>query len=206
MQNLKYLLVISLFVFGSCSSNKTLTTKYYVIEHPTNADTLHYGTNTPLDTWCEIVPVEISPAFAVQQIASRTNSHEIIYYNQHQWAVRPESFFTQMLVEHFTENRLFAGAATRFWRINPDYKLQTTVYKLESVNQNNQLAAHLELKFVLMDTQSNKPICEHSANRTELLQERSLNFFAAAIGTIFHEELQAFSEQISKELRPKKED
>jgi len=205
MQKLKYLLFVSLLAFGSCSSNKTLTTKYYVIEQPSHADTLHQVTDTLLNIWCEIGSVEIYPAFAVQQIANRTKSHELVYYNHHQWAVRPETFFTQMLIEHFGENNIFAGAATRFWRINPDYSLQTTVYKLETLNLNKQLAAHVELKFTLMDTQTNKTLYEYKVDRTEWLQERDLNLFASAIGTIFHEEIQTFSKQLVKELGPKKE-
>ncbi len=201
MHNLKYLLFVALFALLGCSSNKTLTTKYYVIERPRVQDSLPMLTDTSLNAYCEIAPVEIYPAFAVQQIANRTRSHEIVYYNYHQWAVRPERFFTLMLQEYFIDNNLFAGAATRFWRINPDYKLQTTVYQLETTEVGKQLAAHISFRLTLINTEDSHIVCEHRVDRTEMLTQKDLNAFALTIGEIFTQEMNVFTGIIIETLK-----
>jgi ABC-type uncharacterized transport system auxiliary subunit len=204
MHNLKYLIIIVLIALWGCSSNKTLTTKYYVIEKPAAQDSLIVQADTSLNAYCEIEPVELYPAFAVQQIANRTKSHEIVYYNYHQWAVRPERFFTLMLQEYFIDNKLFAGAATRFWRINPDYKLQTTIYQLETTNQGKQLAAHIAFRMSLISTEESQLICEHRVDRTELLAENDLNYFALTVGKIFTQEMNKFSDIVIETLKTPK--
>jgi ABC-type uncharacterized transport system auxiliary subunit len=154
-----------------------------------------------IDKYCEIDRVEVYPAYASTQIANRSNEKELIYYAHHQWAIRPEESFTRMVQDYFKHVPIFKNTSGRFWKIDPAYRIETTVYHLEVIQQNNILTAHLDLEFILRETEQGAVIIQHQADEQVTLAEKDLNLLARAIGEIFSRELSGFSGKIISKIQ-----
>jgi ABC-type uncharacterized transport system auxiliary subunit len=186
---------------AGCGSQKVITTKYYVIE--INDDSLKTETferKPAIDQYCEIEQVDVYPAYASTQIANRSNSKEITYYAYYQWAIRPTDSFTRIMLDYFMHKPIFKSTSERFWRVDPIYKIETTVYRLEVVQENNTFAAHLEVEFRLMEAEEGIEILHHRSDKQIILKEKDINLLASAIGEIFYTELVRFSEKIVQEI------
>jgi uncharacterized lipoprotein YmbA len=200
MRIIKQLLIISgLFVIAACSSTKETISRYYVIERPDDIQISNNSENPIVEGSCEITPVEIYPAFATSEIANRSGSHEIIYYRFHHWAVPPGETLT-LLLENYFNTSVFDRASTRFWKTRPGFKLETTVYQLEVVQEKEALSAHLALEFKLFSNTDDILLVKHEADRMEKLQDQDLNLFAETIGKLFHEELNNLAQTISERI------
>lgn len=194
---------ILLFIFPlfaclwSCGSQKVVATKYYVIEIPMDSVLKKYeNISSQYEKYCEISEVDINPAYSSIQIANRSNSRALTYYTNHHWAIRPATSFARLIRDFFMSAQTFGNVAERFWRVQPDYILETTVYHLEVIQEQDKFSAHLNLEFRLKDTEDDKEIIQHRADRYEKLGNRDLNLFATAIGEIFHQELEQLNKKI----------
>ena len=182
-------------IAGCSSSNKTVN-RYYVIEAPDSAQTSIDQGHPLTESYCEILPVEIYPAFASREIANRSGSHEIIYYQSHYWASNPGKSLTLFLEDYLNNASVFKRASTRFWKVNPAYKLETRIYQLEVVQKDDDLAAHLAFELRLFSSPENNLLISYKTDRTEKLHEKDLNLFAQTIGQLFYEALNIFSQKI----------
>lgn len=190
-------------LMAGCGTQKEVIKKYYILEAPDDSTSVYSGSPVPLEAWCEVADVEIYPAFNSRRIALRDESHQIRYFGNHEWAVSPSNFLTPIIIDFLAGNKVFTRVAARFWERIPDYRLQTTIYNLEVVTTNTKsFEAHLNLKFDLIDVNTDAIVLTHSADRRSLLEEKELNLLASAISDIFHEELGDFSIEI-KETLPK---
>lgn len=194
------ILFLSGCLFMGCMSQKQPTSKYYVIERPDNIGVSTSHDQPVIDGHCEVAPVDVYPAFASQSIARRKESHEIVYYSYHHWAVRPGESMTMLLEDYMNHASLFEGVSTRFWKISPAYKLETKVFRLEALPENKEMFAHLSLRFTLLNTRDNEKLVVHHADRKERLTRKDLNLYAKTVGELFHEELDRFSEKIMEKL------
>jgi ABC-type uncharacterized transport system auxiliary subunit len=177
-------------------SQKQPTSRYYVIEPPDSLNLPVLTESSALDGYCEVAPVEVYPAYATQSIAQRRESNEIVYYSYHHWAVRPGETMTLLLEESMGRASLFEGVSTRFWKIQPAYKLETTVFHLEALRENDDMFARFSIRFRLISTRDNESLVVHQANRKERLPRKDLNLYAQTVGELFHEELQRFAQKI----------
>jgi ABC-type uncharacterized transport system auxiliary subunit len=181
----------------SCGSQKVVATKYYVIEIPIDSILKKYEKiSSKTEKYCEISEVDVNPAYSSIQIANRSNSRALTYYSYHHWAIRPATSFTRLILNYFMHIPTFGNVSDRFWRIQPDYILETTVYHLEVIQEKDIFSAHLNLEFRLKKTETDKEIIKHRADRHMVLENRDLNLFASAIGEIFFQELEQLNEKI----------
>jgi ABC-type uncharacterized transport system auxiliary subunit len=183
-----------------CMSQKQPTSKYYVIERPDSLKGSITQQQPVIDGYCEVAPVDVYPAFASQSIARRKESHEIVYYSYHHWAVRPGESMTMLLEDYMSQAAIFNGVSMRFWKISPAYKLETKVYRLEALPEKKEMFAHLSLRFTLLNARDNEKLVVHHADRKEQLSRKDLNLYAKTVGELFHEELHRFSEKIRDQL------
>jgi ABC-type uncharacterized transport system auxiliary subunit len=174
--------------------------KYYVIEPVTANNPVAGNKGFLINAICEIKPVEIFSAFASTRIAHRNESHEITYYGHHQWAVMPELELTKILEHALKHKNIFRTVSTRFWKVAPDYLLETTVYQLETIQERKSLSARLNISFNLMDATTNEVVLTHAADRIEPLEQNNMNLFAAAISEIFENEINNLSLKIAQNL------
>ena len=195
------LLLISL---GSCVKKVSQTQRFYLIDIPVLKDSVNYPISPVTDEICQVEEVDVFGVYATNQIAFRQETHEIIYYAFHNWAVKPGEMLTLMINKHLQNASIFGAVSNRFWREVPDYQLQTTVYHLEMVQEKKQLSAHLDLEFNLIDNQTNEIVLTHKADRTRQLEANSMNLFASAISDLFYTELRAFTEKMKVDLQARK--
>lgn len=189
-------------LIASCGGQKVVATKYYVIEIPIDSVIAQNKGLTPIsDKNCEISDVDINPAYATMQIANRSSSRALTYYSHHHWAIRPSVSFSRLTLDYFAHLPIFNDVSDRFWRIQPDYILETTIYHLEVVQDKNTFSAHLNIEFRLKDMENDKYIIQHRADRQIALEDNDLNLFATSIGEIYFQELQELSGQIQSKIK-----
>lgn len=196
--------LLGIYLLTGCGSQKQTINRFYVIEKPDSTQKPIDRQIPSIDAYCEIAPLHIYPAYASQEIANRSNSHEIIYYTSHHWAARPGESLTLLVKDYLDHASVFKGVSTRFWMVNPSYKLTTTVYKLEVVEKEEKLLAHVNLKFKLFNNSNRELLLSHQADRYQTLQRKDMNLFAESIASMFYEELDQLSKKIDQEL-PKKQ-
>lgn len=206
MRILKAIILLTGISFLSgCMSQKQPTNKYYVIERP---DSLHFSISeqhSSIDGYCEVAPVNIYPAYATPAIAKRKDSNEIIYYSYHHWAVQPGKSMTLLLEDYMNQVSIFDGVSTRFWKINPAFRMETTVFQMETLQEGDDMFVHLSFRFKLTNIPDNKALIIHQADRKEKLQRKNLNLYAKTVGELFHEELRNFAQKIMEQLPVKQE-
>ncbi|MFN3554763.1 MAG: ABC-type transport auxiliary lipoprotein family protein [Bacteroidales bacterium] len=187
-------IVLLLMILAACRSSKPVEPRFYLLEFPSEriqADTLEM-----LPYVLEILPVDVHPAFASHQIAIRERSHELRYFSNHQWAVRPGQSLTRFVAEYFARTEIFQKTDTRFWTMQPDFKLKTSVYQLEVVRERNDFLAFLSVEFQLISNHDGSVMFSHTAAKNRLLEKRNLNLFAEAINRLFFEELNYFARKV----------
>ncbi len=189
MNKIFIILLLFLVAFSGCRQQKNITKRYYVLEMPAQEKTVFKDTISNIDKFCEVSPVNVYPAFATNRIALRGNTHEVEYFRNHEWAIRPAENFTNIIIEFFERYEVFKGVDTRYWRTVPDYRLETTIYQLEVLENRKKISARINLEFRLIDIQTDQVILKHSADRYKQLEENKINLFAAAISEMFYQEL-----------------
>lgn len=194
------LLLAVIFIVGGCGSQKHTINRYYIIEKPDSISVPISRQSSPLKGHCEILPVDIYPAFASREIANRSSSHEIIYYKKHHWAIGPAKSLSLLLEDYLSHAGIFKGASSRSRITDSDFKLETIIYQLEIVQENEDLSAHLAMEFKLFDTTGNNLLLSHTADRMQKLQKKDLNLFAKTISKFFYEELNTFTQAIKEQI------
>ncbi|MGM0497897.1 MAG: ABC-type transport auxiliary lipoprotein family protein [Bacteroidota bacterium] len=195
---LLFALILSMI---GCKTEDSVVKKYYVLEAPEDTTFVDTTAEEFINEFCEVEKVDLYPAFETRKIANRRHSHEITYYSSHEWAVRPAEVLTTMLVDFMDKKRIFNRVATRFWKVSPAYKIETTIYKLEVVNDDNVLAAHLHLEFRLVKGNTQEIITKHQFDQYESLEEKQINIFASSISKMFYSALDDFSTRIYKSIK-----
>ncbi len=187
---------------ASCGGQKVVATKYYVVEIPMDSVLAENKDLKPItDKNCEISDVDINPAYATMQIANRSSSRALTYYSHHHWAIRPSVSFSRIILDYFIHLPVFNNVSDRFWRIQPEYILETTIYHLEVIQDKNTFSAHLNLEFRLKDTNNDNYVIQHRADRHMALENNDLNLFATSIGEIFFQELQELSGKVRSTIK-----
>ncbi len=196
--------IVIFFLAQGCGSQNATVNKYYVIEMPEEAlkDYIK-DTSVIVNEYCEIEKTNIYPAFATRKIANRSKSNEIKYYAYHEWAVRPEEYFSDITVEFFEKTGTFKGIASRYWEILPKYKLKTSIFQIEVINKNKDLAAHLGIEFILEHNKTRKTIISYRTDKTIPLAEKNLNLFAENTSKMFYESLKNFNNKIKSHFQDK---
>lgn len=202
MKNITLIIFVSILLLNSgCGSQKTVVKKYYTIEEPDSLRKMESDSTNMINAWCEVEEVKVYPAFASRRIVMRDASHQIRYFGNHQWAVRPTDILTPLIIDYFSTHLIFKRVADRFWEVPPDYRLKTTIFKLElgTIKKNN-FEARLRIRFELIDTKTDTIIISHNSTRNSTLENNDLNLWASAISRMLHEELSNFSEEIRTSL------
>jgi ABC-type uncharacterized transport system auxiliary subunit len=196
-----FLLLAGSLVIAGCMTHRSVPVRYYILDYPAEVQVDIAGGTAPIQKSCLVNTVQVYPAYSTSQIAIRENTHEIRYFAFNQWAVRPEQSFTSMMVEFLKNHNIFQSIQTTALFAQADYTIETIVYHLELIEEDNEYHAHLNLAYRLKDSQTEQVIIDHRADRKYLLDEKNLNLFAATISKIFIEELGIFSNSILTDLR-----
>lgn len=194
--------LLTVFLLSACGGQKSVVKKYYMIEQPGAQIEPSKDTDEAIEAWCEVSEVELYPAFESRKIVFRDASHQIRYFGDHEWAVRPSEVLTPLINDYLSAHKIFTRVSTRFWERSADYRLNTTIFNLEVSNaeRKKDFEAHLKLRFELIDTQTDTIAVWHTADRQTVLESKDLNLLAATISEMFHEELENFATKTKEVL------
>lgn len=201
-KTLIYLIFLSALLAG-CRSSKPQVPVFYLLEYP---QTKEMVVNFPLiPTTIEVEEVNVVSAYSSNQIALREKSHSIRYFTQHNWAIRPDKSIERFILTFYDKNKVFKNIETRFWRIDVDYKLITTIHVLEIVQDKNQFSAHLDIEHQLVKFNSEEVVISHRQETKLPLAKRDINLFASTISMMLFDELEEFTVKAVATLTSKKE-
>jgi len=197
------LFIILVVIFASCS-RKAIQKKYYIVEFPFIEDTSRVQAPILPDTYCEVVPIRVGPAFSKINIAFRNRSNEITYFVYHQWANPPEITFTHLLETYLNKKNIFTTVSSELWKVVPDYQIRGEIHQLEVVQNKKRFTAHLHMSLYLIDKKTDRTVVTHTFDRYRPLPKKDLNLFAAVISETFKKELDKFSQKIIQYLQKQK--
>lgn len=197
--------IFILFLYTGCGSPQTEIKKFYLIKPPASeAGDNRSKKEAAVNAWCEVAEVEVYPAYSTRQIVFRDASHQIRYFGHHEWVERPSEILKPLIIDYLSAHKVFARVADSFWDKAPEYVLKTTLFTLEVSNSDREgLEAHLSIRFQLVDMRTGTVAIMHTADKRSVVEENSMNPAAAAISTIFYDELEAFAVKIREELAGK---
>ena len=203
MKKTLFYLVFLPAMLAGCRSSKPQTPVFYLLEYPTATE---MAVQHPLiHTTIELEEVNVVPAYASNQIALREKSHSIRYFTQHNWAIRPDQSIERYILTFYDKNKVFQNIETRFWRIDVDYKLRTTIHVLEIVQDKNQFTAHLDVEFQLLNFDTGEVVISHRQEAKQPLAKRDINLFASTISTMLFNELEVFTVKAVAKLTSEKQ-
>jgi ABC-type uncharacterized transport system auxiliary subunit len=190
------LYAVFLLILGSQScGERTLIRHYYILEEAGREN--YYADSTTLtNAVCEILDTEVPPAYAQLRIAIRKKSNEINYYQYNYWAMNPSDNLTFMLERQVRRARLFARVQSGLLKKTPDFQIRSNVYNLEVLDSEDTYYAHLQMDLELLEYDTGKILLSYSFDKTEPLEERTLNLFASQLSGIFQEETEHFIKKI----------
>lgn len=193
MKKILFLTIVTALLLSACRSSKPVHNRFFLLEFSAETiESLPQGT-APMAGKCEILPVKVAPVYATHQIALREESHSIRYFTFNEWAQRPESRFTDILVSYLETNDVFEKTAIGRLHKPADHVFETRINRMLVDHQQELFIAEFDVEFLLWDATSGQRLFHHNASRTRELPGKNLNDFAVAISEMFAEELQAFS-------------
>ncbi len=192
MKKILFLTMITALLFSACRSSKSVHNRYYLLEIPDDAMERQQRTEAPIAGKCEILPVKVAPVYATHQIALREESHSIMYFTFNEWAQRPESRFTDMLIYYLETHNIFEKIATGRLDQPADHVFETRVHRMLVDHQQGLFIAEFDIEFILRDASTGLQLFNHHASSNRELPEKNLNYFAAAVSEMFAEELRIF--------------
>ncbi len=195
------LILCSAFILTGCLGRRSMPARFYILDYPPGLE-VNFEDESPVQKSLLIRTVEISPAYATTQIALRERTHEIRYFSFNQWAVRPEQSLTSLLTEFMNEHNIFRTVYTRpSLNLEPDYIMETIIHHMVLVEDGREYYARLSLEYALREFGNGETVLNHRADRKQVLEDKNLNLFAAAISEIFIDELGKFSGSILADIR-----
>lgn len=196
------MILFTLLTVHGCGSRKAVVKKFYVIDLQESKDGILSDSLPTIHKYCEIIPVNVYPAYATTQILIRSESHEVRYFTYHEWAVRPQEILTRLMEEYFRQHRVFKEASIRFWKNIPDVQVESSLFSLEVFEEDNNYMAHLDMELRLIDNESGEIVLKQRGNNYRKLDKKNLNLFAAAISEMYQQELEEFSIKAMTLLSP----
>ena len=188
-----YLLLVLIFL-GACGK-KSVLRKYYILDFPVQPDTVYEKTSLT-NYVCEISTAKMPPAYGQHRIAIRQRSHEISYFQYHQWAMAPSEILTNLIERKIQNSHVFSSASRYIWEVIPNYQISSSVYQIEVVENDDEYYAHLSMRLNLNDPAEKTIPVTYSFDRMEPLEERDLNLFATKLSSILQEELNTFVDKL----------
>lgn len=192
-----FFITIMLFSCGK----KSIVREYYIIEFPVAIDSTLAEQPSDSRTYCEILPVQIAPAYSQKRIAVRTGTHQINYYYNHEWAIRPEEAITIQIENYLQSRQLFSNVSSRLFRVRPDFSLYVRIHHLEAIQEKQKLLARLHMDLKLYDNTSDQPVVFHTFDTRETLARKNINLLASSLSDILRLELEKFAYKIERYLQ-----
>jgi len=131
-------------------------TRYYVLDIPAPAPTQ----GEKLGTTAMVMRFDAPRMLEQDRIVYRPAKEEVGFYEYHRWAEDPRSALTRSLLEHLRARGTFANAVAFDGRTKADYIVRGRIDRLEEVDADGAVTAHVALSAELIDAETRKPVWE----------------------------------------------
>ncbi len=196
-----FLLLVCSVCMLDCSK-KAMVRTYYVLEPDTLISSGDIQISETLPYSVDVREFNIAKAFGQPRIAVRLESHAINYYYYHLWATHPSSTITYMVFRLIDGSGMFKKTTLGF-SIESDYIVTGNIHKLEIIERDDDLFAHLNIIYSLIDNQNDEEIVRTSSDRVVKLEEKSINEFAAEISQLIKETVHDYLMKVNDQLSSK---
>jgi ABC-type uncharacterized transport system auxiliary subunit len=200
MKSLRFLPTILVIALTSCLSERTIVQKYYTLEVPEMAEPVQPKTAGVVPGSCELEQVKVRDLYNRHQIINRSGSNEVTFYQYHQWAVRPASSILELVLNYMEQKQVFEMVSARFGNVIPDYRLSTTVSRLEVVEEQKSFSARIQVEYQLKSNQNDSILVSHEVASLVPLANKDLNLFAETTSEVMLEGLDQFSALVRERL------
>jgi ABC-type uncharacterized transport system auxiliary subunit len=154
------ILLLAALVLSGCFSS-TPATRYYLLDYiPTPTRTKNAPAIRPVTI--RIKDFKVAEAYKRPELVYRKSSHEMQFYNYHQWAVKPEYLITDMVFKHLRAANLFKSISKSLLEYKPDYILTGQVTAIEEYDNKNKWYAHLAITLQLEDNKTRRQIWQRT--------------------------------------------
>jgi ABC-type uncharacterized transport system auxiliary subunit len=194
------LLLLLLYVIGC--GKKAIIRKYYVLEPDTLITRQDIAISDSFPYKVDVREFTIAKAFSQPRIAVRLKSHKINYYYYHLWATHPSSAITYMVFRLVDGCSMFKKTILGF-SADADYMLTGNIDKLEVIEKENKLLAHLDISFRLIDNRKDEVVVRTSYNHLVPVKDKSMNEFAAEISNLLKQSTTDYLIQVHNQLSSK---
>lgn len=163
-------LLFSIYILQGCGS-RAPQVRYYMLDYVPTPDpaTIEKG-NLPYSL--RIKTLNISEAYRRPEIVYRQSAHELLFYNFHKWAVKPEHLVSDMVFKHIRESHLFRGVTNSLADFEGDYALSGEILAIEEYDSKDKWYAHMAISFTLEDNAKRKQVWQKTYDfRKSIAQE-----------------------------------
>jgi len=193
-----FLLIFCSMCILDCSK-KAMIRKYYVLEPDSLITSEDIQITEKLPYSVDVREFNIAKAFSQPRIAVRLESHKINYYYYHLWATHPSSAISYMVFRLIDGSGMFKKTTLGF-SIESDYIVTGNIHKLEIIERDDDLFAHLNIIYSLIDNLNDEEIVRTSSDRVVRLEEKSINKFAAEISQLIKETTYDYLMKVNNQL------
>ena len=131
-------------------------TQYYVLHIPAPAP----APGQKLEKTAMVMRFDAPRMLEQDRIVYRPGKQEVGFYEYHRWAEDPRSVMTRSLLEQLRARGTFANVVAFDGRTKADYIVRGRIDRLEEVDADGGVTAHVALSAELIDAETRKPVWE----------------------------------------------
>ncbi|MBF0431572.1 MAG: membrane integrity-associated transporter subunit PqiC [Fibrobacteria bacterium] len=159
-----------LLILSGCFLGKAPQTRYYLLDYIPSPERLKQN-KPPLPYTLRIKDFKVAEAYRRPELVYRQSAHEMMFYNFHQWAVKPGYLITDMVFKHLRTSKLFKSTSLTLLDFKPDYTLSGQVLSLEEYDNQDKWYAHIAITFQLEDEHTGHQIWQKTYDVRKMVSQ-----------------------------------
>ncbi|MDP2984325.1 MAG: ABC-type transport auxiliary lipoprotein family protein [Candidatus Latescibacter sp.] len=189
--------LLGLALFISCGFLGTTipTRSYYIISYNPQPKTPP-GSLRPYPYSLEVERFFVQRIFNNQKIAYRFSPEELQYFENEQWAVRPEYMIADVIVKHLAASNICNHISSEFLDVKPDYRLEGSVEALEKYDATDVFYAHLAMSFKLVRVIDGQQVWDYSFDQRKQVYQKKMVFTIMAFSSIMQTQMDIVVNQL----------
>lgn len=188
------LLCLPALLLCACFSSSEVEEHFYALHGPTVTQEQGDGLRVLVEEF------GVAAGYEKTGLAYRLSDHELRYYGYHRWTAGPGRLITEMTTRLLRASGLFSVVEYGQSMRSPNVIILGTVEAIEEIDTGDKWKAHLALRLVLRDGDTNKVFLVHSFDRTVPCSERHPKEVARGVSKILVEEVKKLAPIIQQKV------
>ena len=184
--------LITTLLLGGCFSSTPKEEHFYSLKGPAGPPKLGEGLRLLVSDF------SAAAGYETERLAYRLSDHEVRYYGYHKWTSDPARMLTEMVARHMRGSGKFAEVGRNDKMRSPDLVLEGVVEAIEEIDLGKTWKAHLAMRFLLRQGDSERIIMRHSFDLSEACKERHPREVARGISKVLAEQVKVLGDKMVK--------